>query len=154
VGRSAVAEYCLRQYIADIIGPELTNKFFIIQSAGLRPYKKRWHCRITKKMREVVKFYGIKDISKKHKSKPVMYDMLNKGTMKFVYVMNQNTIDMAKTHFPEITYNLFIKDKNLPEDPYGRSVVEYCGCVILIRDRCRVLANSFVTYLKENGCIR
>ena len=146
--RSAIAEYCLRQYITDIIGIELTNKHFLIQSAGLQPYKGRWKCRLLKKMREVASFFGLETIKDTHRSKPLTEEILNAGNVKFVYCMNQKTIDAAKQQFPNGTYNLLYKDKNMPEDPYGRRTLDYAGCVILIRDRCKVLASSFVDFLK------
>ena len=148
--QSAVVEYCLRQYITDIIGKELTDKYFIIQSAGIQPYKGLWNCRLLKKMREVSAFVGLKTIESTHRSKPLTAEILNAGTVKFVYCMNQKTIDIAKQQFPDGMYNLLYKDKNMPDDPYGRRTMDYAGCFVLIRNRCKVLAHSFVDFLKTS----
>ena len=152
--QSAVAEYCLRQYITDIIGTELTDKYFLIQSAGIQPYKGQWNCRLLKKMREVTDFYGIQNIRQTHKSKPLTNEIINAGVTKFAYCMNQKTIDGAKEQLPTGVFNLFYKDKNMPEDPYSRRKMDYAGCFVLIRNRCKVLANAFVSYLKDNKILK
>lgn len=147
--RSALAEFCLRQYITDIIGQEQTDKYFLIQSAGLQPCRGRWKCRLLKKMREVAAFFGMQNVVNNHRSKPLTDEILNAGTDKYVYCMNQQTIDLAKKQFPNGAYNLFYKDKNMPEDPYGKRTIEYAGCVILIKNRCKVLADAFVSHYRN-----